>query len=954
MSDKQFVFFFGDGKAEGDVKQKALLGGKGANLAEMTKIGLPVPPGFTITTEVCHYYDTNGQKLPAGCQEQIEAAIGKLEKSMGKKFGDAEDPLLVSVRSGAAVSMPGMMDTILNLGLNDKAVEGLVAKTGNERFAVDSYRRLINMFGDTVMGIPHEEFENELKALKKKAKVEQDTDLNVAQLRELIAAYKKVYKKGTGSEFPQDAREQLNHAIGAVFGSWSKPNAVNYRSINKIDGLLGTAVNVQTMVFGNMGETSGTGVCMTRDNTTGENVFSGEFLMNAQGEDVVAGIRTPRPVIELKDILPDAYHQLLDIKKILENHFKDMQDIEFTIQEKRLYMLQTRSGKRSAVAAARIAVELCNEGLIDKKAAVLRMPAADVNQLLRPVFDNKAKAAAQKEGRILAKGLNAGPGAASGRISFTAEDAEARAAKGEKVILVREFTSPDDVRGMYAAQGILTSTGGMTSHAAIVACGSGIPCVVGCHDAKIDAAKKTLTFGRKTLKEKDVISIDGRTGEVILGEIPTGSPGEEELKDFGLLMKWADEFRTIKIRTNVDKPEEAVIARNYGAEGIGLCRIEHMFYNKTVAEKAAEEAAKSGKKVKAPKNGFVPRIHYVQQMIVAAGPYKKLKAEVAELEAAVKGHGDHAKEAKAKLKEVKAELKEAAERYQTALDALEPELRADFEGLMGTMNGFPVTIRLVDPPLHEFLPKEDETKKVSELAKSLGVSSKDVVARIKELHEENPMLGFRGCRLGIVFPEITDMQVRAIIEATCNLAAKGVKVLPEIMVPLVGAVTELADTKKRIQEVAGKVFAEKQTKVDYLIGTMIEVPRAAVTADEIAKEAEFFSFGTNDLTQTTYGISRDDVNTFLPTYQELKIWKNDPFAVLDQGGVGQLIKTGIEKGRSVRNKLKVGICGEHGGEPTSVEFCVKVGMDYVSCSPFRVPTARLAAAQGAIKAADGK
>ncbi len=919
------VFFFGNGKAEGKADRKPTLGGKGANLAEMTNLGLPVPPGFTISTEVCDWYNKHNKAYPPGVQEEIDKNIKRLEEAMHARLGDPAEPLLVSVRSGAAVSMPGMMDTVLNLGLNDKVLAGLVKKTGNDRFAWDSYRRLVNMFGDVVMGVHHDHFEKELKALKEKVGAKEDTDLTVAHLKELVERYKKVYKQHTKHDFPQDPREQLGKAIAAVFESWSKPTAVSYRQIHKIEGLLGTAVNVQAMVFGNMGDTSATGVCMTRDNSTGENVFSGEFLLNAQGEDVVGGIRTPRPVRELNDVMPAAYKQLLDIKKTLENHFKEMQDLEFTVQENKLYMLQTRSGKRSPTAAVRIAVEMVREGLIDKKTALMRIDPRQVPLLLLPVFD--AKAARQ----VLATGLPASPGAACGKVAFTAADAEARAAKGERVLLVREFTSPEDVRGMHAAEGILTATGGLTSHAAIVACGWGKPCVVGCGELNIDLARKTLRVGGQTFTENDYLSIDGLTGEVMKGEVATREP--EVSEDFTTLMKWADEVRGIKVRTNADTPEDSRVARKFGAEGIGLCRTEHMFFG------TPDEA-------KGKPAGYVPRINYVRQMVLAAGTFKDLEKGLTKARKDLEdGHGDAA--AQQRVKQLEADIQGPRAAYLGALEKLLPEQRADFEGIFEAMDGFPVTIRLIDPPLHEFLPKEPKAQQ--EIAKQLGVSVEEVQRRVKELHEENPMLGLRGCRLGILYPEITDMQVTAIFEAACNVAAKGVKVEPEIMVPLVGTLKEFTFVKERVLRIGAEVMKKKGVQVKYLTGTMIEVPRAAMTADEIAKEAEFFSFGTNDLTQTTFGYSRDDVGSFVPEYRELKILKEDPFQILDQAGVGEVVKVGIGKGRSVNKDLKVGICGEHGGEPSSVEFCVRVGMNYVSCSPFRVPTARLAAAQAVLR-----
>ncbi len=870
----KLVYFFGGGKAEGRADMKAVLGGKGANLAEMTNIGLPVPPGFTIVTEVCDLFYRGGKKWPTGLEKQISENIAKLEKVMGQKFGDDNDPLLVSVRSGAAVSMPGMMDTVLNLGLNEKAVQGLIAKSGNERFAWDAYRRFINMFGDVVMGVAHEHYEEQMTLLKKKRGVELDTQLSADDLKELCKAYQEVYKKHVKSAFPSDPRKQLELAINAVIGSWQAPRAIKYRQLNHITGLKGTAVNVQSMVFGNMGNTSGTGVCFTRDPATGENVFYGEFLMNAQGEDVVAGIRTPLPIAQLTEYLPKCHAELLKIKSRLEKHYKDVQDFEFTIQEETLYMLQTRTGKRTAAAAVKIAVDMVGEKLIDKKTAVLRVDPQMLDQLLHPTFDPKA----QRD--VIATGLAASPGAASGKVCFSAADAEVQAEMGEKVLLVRHETSPEDIGGMAAAQGILTSTGGMTSHAAVVARGMGKTCVAGCGSLHIDYKNKQITAGSTVVKEHEWLSIDGTTGQVMLGRVATVEPKLSQ--DFETLMKWADGFRKINVRTNADTPHDAQVARDFGAEGIGLTRTEHMFFEGD-------------------------RIWAVREMIMADD--------------------------------------EPARRE--ALKKLLPMQRKDFEGIFKAMDGLPVTIRLLDPPLHEFLPNDDKNQQ--EMAARLGVSVDKVKAKVSQLHEMNPMLGFRGCRLGVVFPEISEMQVQAIMEAACNMQAKGVKVLPEIMIPLVGVRREIEVQAALAHQMAKDVMEKKKVKVKYMVGTMIEIPRAALVADTIAETAEFFSFGTNDLTQMTFGYSRDDVGSFVPKYIEREVLNRDPFQALDQEGVGQLIEIGIKKGRSTRKKLKVGICGEHGGEPSSVEFCHRVGMNYVSCSPFRVPIARLAAAQAALR-----
>ena len=870
---KKMVYFFGKGKTEGHSGMKELLGGKGANLAEMTNIDLPVPPGFTITTQTCDDYYKAGQKFPDGLSEQIDKNLTKLEKAMKAKLGDNKNPLLVSVRSGAAVSMPGMMDTVLNLGLTDKSMVGL-AKQTNERMAWDAYRRLINMFGDVVMGVDHEHFENAMTAVKKNARVKLDTDLKVPHLKEVVKKYKAIYKKHTGENFPQNPKLQLRKAVEAVFGSWHTPRAVKYRQINNITGLLGTAVNVQTMVFGNMGQTSGTGVCFTRNPSTGEKVFYGEFLMNAQGEDVVAGIRTPLPIAQLNDYLPDCYKQLLKINGILEKHYKDIQDFEFTIQNEILYMLQTRTGKRTGLAAVRIAVEMVKEKLIDKKTAILRVDPAALDQLLHPQFDPKAPK------KIIATGLAASPGAASGRISFTAEDAEIRADLGQRVLLVRRETSPEDIGGMNAAVGILTSTGGMTSHAAVVARGMGTPCVAGCGILRIDAKSKTLKVNGKTYTSKDWLSIDGSTGDVMADKVPTVKPklGGE----FATLMKWADSVRKLKVRTNADTPEDSKVARDFGAQGIGLCRTEHMFFEGE-------------------------RIWAMREMILADNEKGRRKA----------------------------------------LKKLLPIQRRDFVGIFKAMKGLPVTIRLLDPPLHEFLPQDEKAQR--EMARLLKISFKDVQAKVAQLHEMNPMLGHRGCRLAITYPEIADMQVQAIIEAACAVKKKGIKVLPEIMIPLIGTVNELTFLKIRAQKMAAEVIAQKGVRLEYMIGTMIEIPRAALTADKIAAEAEFFSFGTNDLTQMTFGYSRDDVGTFVPHYIAQEILPRDPFQTLDQSGVGQLVKMGLERGRKTRPDLKVGICGEHGGDPDSVKFCHNIGMNYVSCSPYRVPIARLAAAHAVLE-----
>ncbi len=872
---EKMVYFFGNGVSEGDASMRNLLGGKGANLAEMVSLGIPVPAGFTITTEVCTAYYANNKTWPANLEAQVREALAKVEEAMGAKFGDPENPLLLSVRSGARVSMPGMMDTILNLGINDEVAEGLAKRTNNPRFAYDSYRRFIQMYGDVVLGVDHDKFEEQLEAQKKKAGVQLDSDLEAEDLKELVERYKQLVEKEIGKGFPVDPWEQLVGAINAVFDSWNTPRAVTYRRLNDIPHDWGTAVNVQAMVFGNMGPTSGTGVAFTRNPSTGENEFYGEYLFNAQGEDVVAGIRTPQPIETLKDAMPEVYEELVSIYKKLEAHYKDMQDVEFTIQDGKLYMLQTRAGKRTAAAALRIAVEMVEEGLIDKKTAVTRVDPNQLDQLLHPRFDEEAV----KKAQVIAKGLPASPGAAVGRVVFFAEDAEKWAERGEKVILVRNETSPEDIGGMHSAQGILTARGGMTSHAAVVARGMGKCCVAGAGAIRIDYEARQFTVGDVVVKEGDWISIDGTAGTVMLGQVATVQP--ELTGNFATIMEWADEFRAMKVRTNADTPQDARIARQFGAEGIGLCRTEHMFF--------ADD-----------------RIGAVREMILADNEESRRKA----------------------------------------LAKLLPFQRGDFYEIFKEMSGLPVTIRLLDPPLHEFLPQDDAA--IAQLAKDLGVSEKEVRDRVEALHELNPMLGHRGCRLGITYPEIYEMQVQAIMEAACQLAKEGQKVVPEIMIPLVGTVRELEILKQVAVETAERVMKEAGVAVEYSVGTMIEVPRAALTADEIAREAEFFSFGTNDMTQMTYGFSRDDIGTFLPDYLEQNILEKDPFQSIDQKGVGQLVKIGTEKGRATRPDLKVGVCGEHGGDPSSVVFFHNVGLDYVSCSPFRVPAARLAAAQANI------
>jgi pyruvate,orthophosphate dikinase len=899
---EQRVYFFGNGKAEGNATMKVLLGGKGANLAEMTNLGVPVPAGFTIATKMCDEYYKSKGNWPKGLAEEVDLNLAKLEKAMDARLGNPKQPLLVSVRSGAAASMPGMMDTVLNLGLNDDVIEGIIKKTGNPRFAYDIYRRFIDMFGDVVMGCGHEYFEEVIHAAKEKAGVKLDNELSAGQLADVVAKYKSVYEKHVGELFPQDGKLQLTHAINAVFGSWMTPRAVKYRQLNNITGLLGTAVNVQAMVFGNMGSDCGTGVCFTRNPSTGKKEFYGEFLMNAQGEDVVAGIRTPIPLIKLNKVMPKAYKQLTGLMTRMEKHYKDMQDMEFTIQSKVLYILQTRTGKRTAEAAVKNAVDMVQEKLITRNEAVTRVTPEQLDRLLHPHFDPKARR------NVIAKGLPASPGAAVGQVVFTAETAEAWNAKGKKVVLVRIETSPEDIGGMDAAVGILTARGGMTSHAAVVARGMGKCCIAGVGSLNINYATKKLIVGKLTIKEGDWISLDGSTGELMTGQLATVEPTLSG--DFGKFLQICDQVRTLGVRTNADTPEDAKRARDFGAEGIGLTRTEHMFFEGD-------------------------RIWPVRQMILAADDYALMLAKI---EAA-----PTAKEKKA----IEKEYTTAKKQFEGALKTLLPYQRSDFEGIFRAMAGLPVTIRLLDPPLHEFLPQDKDNQ--AEMAKRLGVKPAVVKAKVEQLHEFNPMLGHRGCRLTITYPAIARMQTRAIIEAALNVKKEGKVVLPEIMVPLVGAVKELKLVKDEILAEIKQVFKEKKSKIKYMIGTMIEVPRAALTADEIAKEAEFFSFGTNDLTQMTMGFSRDDAGTFLGEYVKKGIYAADPFQKLDQTGVGKLVEMGTKLGRKTRKKLKVGICGEHGGEPSSIDFCHRVGMNYVSCSPFRVPIARLAAAQAAVR-----
>ena len=900
------IYFFGGGKAEGNKDMKNLLGGKGANLAEMTNIGAPVPPGFTITTDVCTEFYASGRKLPKGLEDEVSASVAKMEVLLGKKFGDAKNPLLVSVRSGARASMPGMMDTILNLGLNDETVKGLAQVSNNERFAYDSYRRFVAMYGDVVLDMKperkedHDPFEVILTAKKKACGVQVDSELPAAALKELVEEFKAEIKRRKGVDFPTDPHDQLRGAIMAVFSSWENNRAIAYRKLNNIPASWGTAVNVQAMVFGNKGDDSATGVCFTRNPASGENEFYGEFLVNAQGEDVVAGIRTPQKIVELGKNFPKAYQQLLDIRKKLEKHYKDMQDIEFTIENSKLFMLQCRNGKRTGFASVRIAVEMVEEKLIPKDEALRRVEPEALNQLLRPVFEASAKQSAVKEGRLLAKGLPAGPGAATGRIVFFAEDAEAWAARGEKTILCRHETSPEDIRGMNASEGFLTAFGGMTSHAALVARQMGKVCIVGCDAVTFDYHNRTMSVntarGPVVLREGDWISIDGFVGEVMNGRVDT-TPSEvirvliEKNLDpndapayqrYARLLGWADKIRRLHVRANADQPDQATAAVAFGAEGIGLCRTEHMFFGEG-------------------------KIGPMREMIVAENEATRRKA----------------------------------------LEKLLPLQREDFAGIFRAMGKRPVTIRTLDPPLHEFLPHEEAG--VLELARATGKTVAAIEARINDLKESNPMLGHRGCRLGISYPEITEMQVRAVFEAACDVAAEGTVVEPEIMIPLVGSKKEIDNQAAIVRRVAGEVFKERGRKLKYLVGTMIEVPRAALTAGAIAETAEFFSFGTNDLTQTTFGLSRDDVPKVLADYVAKDIYDVDPFVSLDRDGVGQLMRLAVASGRKTRPNIKIGICGEHGGDPSSVMLCDELGLNYVSCSPYRLPIARLAAAQAVLR-----
>ena len=902
ISDKQYIYNFSGGTADGDASMKNLLGGKGANLAEMANIGLPVPPGFTISTEVCtHYYD-NHKTYPEGLFEKdIPGALHKIEEQLGKKFGDENSPLLLSVRSGSRASMPGMMDTILNLGLNDSSVEGLAKKSGNPRFAWDCYRRFVQMYGDVVLGLKpadskeKDPFEEILDARKKALGKQLDTELDTEDLKHVVSAYKTAIKEQTGKSFPEDPMEQLHGAISAVFGSWNNERAIVYRKLNNIPSWWGTACNVQAMVFGNMGNTSGTGVAFTRDAASGENIFYGEYLMNAQGEDVVAGTRTPLKISRLKEENPEIYQQLDDIRIRLEQHYRDMMDIEFTIENGNLFMLQCRVGKRTGLAAIRIAYDMCREGLIGEKEALLRIEPEQLNQLLRPVFDLKQKQRAIDEGRLLATGLNAGPGAATGNIYFNAADAQDAKNRGEQVILVRIETSPEDIKGMSIAEGILTERGGMTSHAALVARQMGKVCVAGCGALNIDYSRGILQVNGRVLQQGDALSLDGTTGEVISGTITTRhSEVIEVLADktlkpeeapvwqiFDQFMQWADKYRKLQVRANADQPDQAELAVKLGAEGIGLCRTEHMFFGGN-------------------------RIDAMREMILA----------------------------------------EDTAGRQAALEKLLPFQRDDFYGLFKVMGSRPVTIRLLDPPLHEFLPATDD--EIINLAEKLDEPFHEIMNRIENLHEANPMLGLRGCRLGIIHPEIPAMQVRAIIEAACMIKKEGYDIIPEIMVPLVGSVKELEITGEIIHKTARSVMAEQETGVQYLVGTMIEVPRAAVTSGEIAKAADFFSYGTNDLTQMGLGMSRDDSGQYLPSYQDLDIYTRNPFESIDINGVGYLVKFSAKEGRNVKKNLKLGICGEHGGDPASIEFCNSTGLNYVSCSSFRIPVARLAAARAAL------
>jgi pyruvate,orthophosphate dikinase len=918
--NRKFVYYFGSTRTDGDRSMKKLLGGKGANLAEMTKIGMPVPPGFTISTETCDAFYKAGSVWPEGLMEQVREGILTLETELGKKFGDTENPLLVSVRSGAAVSMPGMMDTVLNLGINENTLDAIARRSGNARFAWDSYRRFIQMFGDVVMNIPHHDFEHALQSIKNQKGVTLDTELTVEDLKEVVELYMGIYRKAIGEDFPVDPWQQLKHSVDAVFSSWNNSRAIRYREINGIKGLAGTAVNVQAMVFGNMGEESGTGVCFTRDPANGENVFYGEYLMDAQGEDVVAGIRTPLPIASLDRTDSKSYKKLLDLRLRLEEHYRDMQDIEFTIEEGRLYILQTRSGKRTVFAALNMAVDMAEEGLISKNEALMRVPAQSFNQLFAPILGTESKSSAI----LLTKGLNASPGGACGRAVFTAETAEEWAARGEEVVLCRLETSPEDIGGMVAAKGILTARGGMTSHAAVVARGMGVPCVSGAGELHIDSAGAIMTCGDITVKEGDIIAIDGFSGEVFSGAVKVhdseivqvlqGSikPADSVLfRNYEKLVGWADGIRRLDVRTNADSPRDTRMAILFGAEGIGLCRTEHMFFEGD-------------------------RIIPFRKLILVADDVKRIREKIES------GFGD--------ADVLKRELEGPLASYNQAIAELLPLQSGDFEGIFRALDGRPCNIRLLDPPLHEFLPQEADGQK--EMADVMGVDVETIAKKVESLHEFNPMMGHRGCRLGLTYPEVADMQVRAIMEAAVRVADDGIQVLPEIMIPLVGAVKELSISRERAQKVIDCVLSEKGKKPDYIkyqIGTMIEIPRAAVTADEIALEADFFSFGTNDLTQMGCGFSRDDSGRFLTEYVKMGVYEKDPFDSLDVKGIGKLVEIAVKLGREAKPGLKLGVCGEHGGDPASIKFFNAVGLNYVSCSPYRVPVARLAAALASLE-----
>ncbi len=875
---QKYVYYFGADGTEGNAQMRGLLGGKGANLAEMSNLGISVPPGFTVTTEVCMEYFRLGRKMPQGLWEEVRANMNRVEEEMGARFGDPENPLLFSVRSGARVSMPGMMDTVLNIGLNDHTIQGLIKKSDNQRFAYDAYRRFVTMFGDVALGVEHSLFEELLEKKKEELGVKNDTELDAQALQDIVVQFINLVKEKTGKPFPEDPMEQLSMGINAVFNSWNTPRAVTYRRLHSLPDDIGTGVNVQSMVFGNMGDNSGSGVVFTRDPATGVKKLYGEFLINAQGEDVVAGIRTPEEIANLKEYMPDIYRQIDSIGDNLEKHYRDVQDMEFTIQDGKLYILQTRTGARTAAAAVRIAVDMVNEGLIDRREAVTRVQPEQINHLLFPTVDPDADL------EVIAKGLAASPGAAVGKVVFNAEKTEELAAEKEKVILVRTETSAEDIGGMNASQGILTTRGGITSHAAVVARGMGKCCVVGCEEIKVNEERGEFTArGKVVVNEGDHITINGTTGEVILGQVNLVRP--ELSGKFAILMKWADEIRTLKVRANADNPHDAEVARDFGAEGIGLCRTEHMF--------------------------FGGRIKAMREMI----------------------------------------LSDTTEGRKRALEKLLPMQRGDFKEIFIVMQDLPITIRLLDPPLHEFLPQGKNEQQ--ELATEMGMSLEEMKAKVENLREANPMLGHRGCRLGITYPEIYEMQARAIFEAACELVNEGFTVIPEVMIPLVGHVNELRFTRELVNRVAEEVMAEKKVNVKYLVGTMIELPRAALTADKVAEEAEFFSFGTNDLTQMTYGLSRDDAGKFLPYYVEKGFLQNDPFVTIDPDGVGTMMRIGVEKGRMTKKDLKIGICGEHGGDPKSVELCYQLGLDYVSCSPYRVPVARLAAAHAGLKDAAG-